>query len=1075
MIVYSMHTSVAAVNNGFSALGPKGRARNQGMRTSKSCTPNASKSALQEAKGAGVTGPMDATKRSEPEAAPYTSNAGKGELQVAWKGARQLQQEAAAVDDSTEGAGVTGLMVARKRSGPEAAPYMSNASKRAMQATKGEEVLQCGKAAAADDPTKGEDKSHEDAFCPYQMMLDREAQIDALARDHGVTVEAVLRAEQRARQAGKFTEADLLEAVVRIAEDEEKAAMAFNRKKCLQHAFATLKSKAEPEATEAADAQMCQSEVEAREAMSEAESTPQLADQGHIELECTEADLEAAVGMMAAAVTQARDETKERETMAEGTAEDLCTKMAEGMAENLCIGMTEGTAEDLCIKMAEGMAGDLCIDTAKDTEEDLCVKEEQNAQRVEAMQLDAMEAMQLDAMEAVHATKAAVAQMKTEHAAMLQALKKAIEAEVERQGDDLYTRVQELQQKRHAMQERHDAELMVDARVCERVDARVCEMVDARVCEMVAKMVSKDARPAEEEQSDDKTEEIEQKMTLDTEIMGDDWSNVSTDYENNAKTPLIVAADIETKKIESMKSKTIPRKLKKGDAKMIEHPKKKRKRLSMKSKTGGVCKAKHASRAVGAHRTESGQRPTAKVAINSHPPHPHMNATLSVMQDGRQDVHIRGAVIPCAAKADVECTNHVREDVNCAREKGRFKEAETEAKAEQAEAREFKADAETPELMRGEKGNVSDEASAITGSPARRDAEKLTRTQADIDCFVDAFQAVLPDVTVNEAIACLESHGWSVQNALRSMMRYDVEVETKIVGAKERDDDAEIEMIETKMKMAEAKECDADVEVEMKMIESKARDDDARKEKIASVANVKPVDARRDEDVKVIEMKTTFITDTRERKEIESMKTEAEREGKALHPATVMPAKLVKTNGAKARTRVKIVCDSKPRVKIKVAHEVTEVVDVHLYDDREQTVSVLDLGQTLVQNAYLQADSIGKVNIDDDEFGRQSTVGRMSTIQASGEYERSSGIVEEYRDRIVLNNYDYKMKPQGAGEFRKLKSRLSVTGTGTLSQFLGMDYMRDREVITREVSMEQYVARTVSRFEPQGEKFAQAG
>ena len=57
-----------------------------------------------------------------------------------------------------------------------------------MQATKGEEVLQCGKAAAADDPTKGEDKSHEDAFCPYQMMLDREAQIDALARDHGVGV-----------------------------------------------------------------------------------------------------------------------------------------------------------------------------------------------------------------------------------------------------------------------------------------------------------------------------------------------------------------------------------------------------------------------------------------------------------------------------------------------------------------------------------------------------------------------------------------------------------------------------------------------------------------------------------------------------------------------------------------------------------------------------------------------------------------------------------------------------------------------------------------------------------------------
>ena len=42
----------------------------------------------------------------------------------------------------------------------------------------------------------------------------------------------------------------------------------------------------------------------------------------YIELECTEADLEAAVGMMAAAVTQARDETKERETMAEGTYPD---------------------------------------------------------------------------------------------------------------------------------------------------------------------------------------------------------------------------------------------------------------------------------------------------------------------------------------------------------------------------------------------------------------------------------------------------------------------------------------------------------------------------------------------------------------------------------------------------------------------------------------------------------------------------------------------------------------------------------------------------------------------------------
>ena len=92
MRVYSMHISVAAVNNGFSALGPKGRAR------------------MQEAKGAGVTGPMDARKRSESEAAPDTPNAGKRALQVVWKGVRQLQQEAAAVDDSTEGAGVTGPM-----------------------------------------------------------------------------------------------------------------------------------------------------------------------------------------------------------------------------------------------------------------------------------------------------------------------------------------------------------------------------------------------------------------------------------------------------------------------------------------------------------------------------------------------------------------------------------------------------------------------------------------------------------------------------------------------------------------------------------------------------------------------------------------------------------------------------------------------------------------------------------------------------------------------------------------------------------------------------------------------------
>jgi hypothetical protein len=262
----------------------------------------------------------------------------------------------------------------------------------------------------------------------------------------------------------------------------------------------------------------------------------------------------------------------------------------------------------------------------------------------------------------------------------------------------------------------------------------------------------------------------------------------------------------------------------------------------------------------------------------------------------------------------------------------------------------------------------------------------------------------------------------------------------KIAEAKERDADVEVEM-----KIVEAKERDADVEIEMKMVGAKARNADVREAKMASVANAKPViDARRDEGVKVIEMKTTFITDTRETKEIESMKTEAESEGKTLHPATVMLAKLAKTNGAETRARLKIVCDSKPRVKIKGTYEVTEAVDVHLYDDRGQTVNVLDFGQTLVKNAYLRSDSIGKVNIDDDEFGRQSTVGRMPTIQASGEYERSSSIVEAYRDRIVPINYNYKMKPHGAEEFRKWKSKLSVMGTGTLSQFLGMDYMRDR-------------------------------
>ena len=92
---------------------------------------------------------------------------------------------------------------------------------------------------------------------------------------------------------------------------------------------------------------------------------------------------------------------------------------------------------------------------------------------------------------------------------MLQSLKKAIEAEVERQYSDLCARVQELQQKRQAMQERHDAELMRDA----------------RVCEMVAKMISKDTRPAEEEQSDEKTEEVEAKIQPDTEVMKDEGCN----------------------------------------------------------------------------------------------------------------------------------------------------------------------------------------------------------------------------------------------------------------------------------------------------------------------------------------------------------------------------------------------------------------------------------------------------------------------------------------------------------------------------------------------------------------------
>ena len=109
-------------------------------------------------------------------------------------------------------------------------------------------------------------------------------------------------------------------------------------------------------------------------------------------------------------------------------------------------------------------------------------------------------------------------------------------------------------------------------------------------------------------------------------------------------------------------------------------------------------------------------------------------------------------------------------------------------------------------------------------------------------------------------------------------------------------------------------------------------------------------------------------------------------------------------------------------------------------------MNTLDFGQTLVLNAYLSADSIGKVNIDDDEFGRQSTMGRMSTIQASGEYERSS-IVKSYRDMLVPISYNYKMKSHGTEKFRKWKSRLIAMGTGTLSQFLGMDYMRDLEFL----------------------------
>ena len=211
-----------------------------------------------------------------------------------------------------------------------------------------------------------------------------------------------------------------------------------------------------------------------------------------------------------------------------------------------------------------------------------------------------------------------------------------------------------------------------------------------------------------------------------------------------------------------MKSKTIPRKLKKGDAKMIEHPKKKRKRLSMKSKTGGVCKAKHERRAVGAYREHD------KVAANTHPPHPDMTATLLAMKDPvRHNLQSRGAIPARVADADVEFTNHVREDANCARETRLFKEAETEAKAKQAAASGKKdessspiADAETTERPMDKEGKATGTVFPGRGGKTvpGRVAEKLTRTQVDIDCFVDAFQAVRPDVTVNETIACLESH-----------------------------------------------------------------------------------------------------------------------------------------------------------------------------------------------------------------------------------------------------------------------------------------------------------------------------
>ena len=535
-------------------------------------------------------------------------------------------------------------------------------------------------------------ETEEDAIDVYQAVIDYGMQLDA--------EEARREEAQRLRDAEDEEDAKPRSAWFAFFEDDAWLAL-FHRKKHLLRVFVTLKSKTRPESAEAADARMQRSDVEVREVQSETEVTQMRVNQGHTELECTEADLEAAVGMMAAAVTQARVETKERETIAEGMAENLCNKRAEDMAEDVCNKRAEGMAENLCNKRAEDMAEDVCNKRAEDTAEDVCVNEEQR-----------MEAMQLEAMEAAFATKAAIAQMKTEHAAMLQSLKKAIEAEVERRSSDLCDRVQELQQKLQAMQEQHEALREAQVQVAKKAGDDEEQTFNIVVA-------NKEARAAGEGQSDNKTEVIEQKMTLDTEVMDDATGARETGLMMrlkespspmaDAKTPLIAAADIETKKIESMKSKTIPRKLKKGDAKMIEHPKKKRKRLSMKSKTGGVCKAKHESRAVGAYREHN------KVAANTHPPHPDMTATLLAMKDPvRHNLQSRGAIPARVADADVEFTNHVREDANCARETRLFKEAETEAKAKQAAASGKKdessspiADAETTERTMDKEGKAT--------------------------------------------------------------------------------------------------------------------------------------------------------------------------------------------------------------------------------------------------------------------------------------------------------------------------------------------------------------------------------